>query len=164
MNGKEKETEFIKIYNEAADDIFRHLYFRVYDYERAKELTQESFIRAWKYVAQGREIDNMKALVYKIATNMAIDESRKKKAVSLDAIMEAGAEINIVADNNMVIKSEAAIVLQKMQKLNEYERNLVLMRYIQQMGIREIAEIMGKKENAISVGLNRAIKKLKKYV
>ncbi|MFC1612657.1 RNA polymerase sigma factor, partial [Patescibacteria group bacterium] len=77
------EEQFIAIYDELAEDIFRHLYFRVYDYERTKELTQEVFTRTWIYVSKGRKIENLKALAYRIATNIAIDESRKKKAVSL---------------------------------------------------------------------------------
>ncbi|PIR67166.1 MAG: hypothetical protein COU51_00180 [Parcubacteria group bacterium CG10_big_fil_rev_8_21_14_0_10_36_14] len=160
--GTEKK-QFIKIYDELADGIYRHLYFRVYDGERAKELMQESFTRAWIYITKGRKIDNLKALIYRIATNLAIDESRKKKAVSLDGFIEAGFEISITQNNNIIMKAEAKELLQTMKKLRDSERNLILMRYINQMGPKEISQILEKSENWVSVNLNRAIKKLKKY-
>ncbi|MBU1179450.1 sigma-70 family RNA polymerase sigma factor [Patescibacteria group bacterium] len=156
-----EEEQFIKIYDELADDIFRHLYFRVYDYERAKELTQESFTRAWTYVRKGRKIDNLKALVYRIATNIAIDESRRKKAISLDGLIESGFEISIAQDNNIIMKVEAKELVRKMKKLKESERNLILMRYINQMGPKEISQVLEKSENWVSVNLNRAIRKIK---
>ncbi|MBU4421670.1 sigma-70 family RNA polymerase sigma factor [Candidatus Parcubacteria bacterium] len=158
-----KEEQFIKIYDELAEGIYRHLYFRVYDGERAKELMQESFTRAWIYISKGRKIDNLKALVYRIATNLAIDESRKKKTASLDGLIEAGFEISITQDNNIIMKAEAKELLHTMKKLRESERNLILMRYISQMGPKEISQVLEKSENWVSVNLNRAIKKLKKY-
>lgn len=162
QGAQKSEEQFIKLYDELADDIFRHLYFRVYDYERAKELMQEVFMRTWKYLAKGRKIENLKALTYKIATNIAIDESRKKKAISLDEITESGAELKFEAEDNIVFKAEAHLVFKKFKKLKEIERNLIVMRYINQMGPKEIAEILNKKENWVSVNLNRAVKKLRK--
>ena len=154
---------FIKAYDNYADAIFRHCYFRISNRERAKELMQESFTRAWIYITKGRKIDNLKALIYRIATNLAIDESRKKKAVSLDGFIEAGFEISITQNNNIIMKAEAKELLQTMKKLRDSERNLILMRYINQMGPKEISQILEKSENWVSVNLNRAIKKLKKY-
>ena len=164
QNGITEEEKFIQIYDELADSIFRHCYFRIYNYERAKELTQEAFTRAWEYIAKGKRIDNLKAFIYRIATNIIIDESRKKKAVSLDDLTENGFEIKFSGDNNIIIHAEAKIFLKHLNKLKEKERTLIVMRYLDDLQPREIAQILEKSENSISVGINRAIKKLKKYV
>ena len=107
MNPKNQgisEEQFIKIYDELADSIFRHCYFRIYNYERAKELMQETFTRTWEYVAKGKKIDNLKAFVYRIATNIIIDEARRKKSVSLDDLMENGFEIKFSGDNKKSLR------------------------------------------------------------
>lgn len=164
MNGQETKTmeeQFLQAYDELADGIFRHCYFRIYDYERARELMQETFTRAWEYLAKGKKVQNLKAFIYKIATNIIIDETRKKKTVSLEEIIEQGTEIKIADHDKIIVKAEAARFIGLMKKMKEKERNLIVMRYINNMSPKEIAENLGKTENAVSVGLNRAIKKLK---
>ena len=81
---QKKEKEFLQAFEKYADDIYRHCYFRVYDKELAEDLVQETFIKTWKYIISGEEIKNIRAFLYKVAVNLIIDNSRKKKAVLLD--------------------------------------------------------------------------------
>ncbi len=87
---KPLEDIFIKAYDDHSDAIFRHCYFRVFERERAKELTQEVFIKTWEYLRNGQEVKNLRAFLYRVANNLVIDESRKKKANSLEAMQEQG--------------------------------------------------------------------------
>ena len=84
------KEQFINTYSQYSDDIFRYLLFRVYDRDIAIELAQEAFTRTWKSIAGGKDIENIRAFVYKVAYHLAIDLSRKKKETSLDAMTEAG--------------------------------------------------------------------------
>src|SRR3989344_2523417 len=88
------EQQFLKTYNEYADAIFRHCCFKVHNRELAKDLTQETFLRTWKYLQGGKTIENSKAFLYKTALNLIIDHSRKKQAdSSLDSLTEQGFDI-----------------------------------------------------------------------
>src|ERR1043165_1036473 len=86
--GEAREKEFLDAYKQHADAIFRHCYFRVYNKDLAEDLTQDTFIKTWKYISEGKEIKNIKAFLYKVAVNLIIDHSRKKTALVLDDLKE----------------------------------------------------------------------------
>src|SRR5687767_4748801 len=90
MIDKEAERQFTEAYDQHADAIFRYCYYRVFDKDRAKDYVQEAYSRTWKYLSQGKKIDNIRAFIYRTAKNIIIDESRKHKNLSLDQIMEKG--------------------------------------------------------------------------
>ena len=81
-----KEQEFSALYHQHADAIYRHCYFRVHNKDLAEDLTQETFIKTWKYIIEGKEIKNMKAFLYRVALNLIIDHSRKKTALVFDEV------------------------------------------------------------------------------
>ena len=72
------------------DAIFRHCYFRVFDRERARDLVQETFLKTWEYLTRGHDIENIRAFLYRVATNLIIDDSRRKKEISLEQLSESG--------------------------------------------------------------------------
>jgi RNA polymerase sigma-70 factor (ECF subfamily) len=76
------QKEFIEQYEAHAEAIYRHCFFRVFRKQVAEELMQETFMKAWVYVSQKNEVENMRAFLYKIANNLIIDFSRKKKRSS----------------------------------------------------------------------------------
>src|SRR3989344_7992799 len=78
----------LKAYESHAEAIYRHCYFRVFRKELAEELMQDTFMRAWEYMGNGNKIDNVRAFLYKIANNLIIDYSRKKKEESLEGMLE----------------------------------------------------------------------------
>ncbi len=104
-----EEDKFIKAFDAYADGIFRYCFFRVFNRERAKDLVQDTFMRAWEYAAKGNKIENLKAFLYKIAHNVVIDESRKVKEYSLDALLSEGFDVPI--EENQVRDFEAKEVL-----------------------------------------------------
>ena len=84
----DQENQFLKAYDAYSESIYRHCFFRVWRKGRAEELLQETFLRLWTYLIKGNKVENIRALLYKIANNLIIDESRKKKEESLDQILE----------------------------------------------------------------------------
>lgn len=153
---------FLKLYDELSDAIFRHCYFRVSDREKAKDLTQETFIKVWGYIDKNSsEIKNLKAFVYKIASNLIIDDYRKKKAVSLDDLQETG--FDPMGDNKSGIETqlEGKEMLELLNGLDDKYREAIVMRYIDNLTPKEIAEQIGESENNVSVRINRGIKMIK---
>ncbi len=158
-----KENDFLKIYEDFSDAIFRHCYFRVSNRELAKDLTQEVFMKIWEYSMNGGEIENPKAFLYKIANNLIIDNYRKnKKELSLEELKESGQMINDpVYRDSFQSRIEAKDMLKILDKLDSSDKDIVVMRYIDELTPKEIGEILDLSENAVSVRIHRVIKKVR---
>ncbi len=161
---RDLEQEFLAVYEKEADAIYRYCYFRLYDKEKGSDFMQEAFTKAWQYVADGNEVKNIRALVYKIANNLIIDSVRKKKEASLEAMEEdgfaPGATMREMSDNYL----DAKAAVEKLQMIESEYREVVYMRYVENLTPREIAEILNEKVNLISVRIHRGIKKLKEIL
>ncbi len=156
------EQQFLDAYEKYADAIFRHCYFRVYNRELARDLVQETFTRAWNQISKGVFIENIRAFLYRVATNLIIDESRKKKAYSLDTLLEQGFSPAVDQQTDIEHKLEGQELMRIMRRLDDDDRQIVIMRYIDDLTPKEIAEILHLSENVASVRIHRAIKKVRK--
>ncbi|MFN4181117.1 MAG: RNA polymerase sigma factor [Candidatus Paceibacteria bacterium] len=155
-----KEENFIRACEVHADALFRYSLFKVSDRDLAKDLVQETFLRAWNHVAEGKEIDNFKAFFYRVLGNMIIDEYRKKKTVSLESMTEDGFDIRVDEEERIADQIDGAIALEVLSKIPEKYREVIFMKYVQDFSNKEIAEMLGDSENAISVKIHRGIKKI----
>ena len=166
------EQVFTHAYEEHADALFRHCYFRVSSRERALELTQEAFMKTWDTVSRGTRIKNYKAFLFRVLNNLIIDEYRKKKSTSLDALLEhEGVDEGHFADLHTGSLEEAMAradtriqsedVAAALARLPDDYRSVVTMRFIDGLGPKEIAGIVGESENTVSVRINRGLKKLR---
>lgn len=163
MKSNAIEQEFVKAYDQFADAIFRHCLFRVSDREKAKDIAQGSFVRLWAYMSQGKEIDNMRALLYRIANNLIIDEYRKKKDESLDRMRdEEGFDIGTESMRDIETRDEHAQALALLDCLPDKYREALVMRHVDGLSVKDIAHLMHESENVISVRIHRAIEKLQK--
>lgn len=146
-----KMEQFMKAYDELSDAIFRHCWFRIGDRERAKDLMQDTFTKSWQYIGQGTKVDNLKAFLYKVANNLIIDDYRKKKELSLDGLMAEGFEPGFDEIKKTEQAIDAKLVIGVINQLDDKYRDVILMRYIDELSSKEIAKITGDSENNISV-------------
>jgi RNA polymerase sigma-70 factor, ECF subfamily len=158
------EKNFLTLYEDCADAVLRHCYYRVHDRELAKDLTQESFTRVWNALSGGTKIDNMKAFLFRTANNLIIDYYRKKKEASLDALAEEGFDPASSDHEHVEDLALAREALEAVSELEESYRNIILMRYVSDLSIGEIAEIIGESENVVSVRIHRGVKKLQRIL
>lgn len=157
---KNTEAQFNEAYREYADEIFRFCHYRVFDRERAKDITQETFIKTWKQMADGVEIKNVRAFLYRVARNLVIDASRKKTTTSLEDLAEAGFEPAAETTNHHDI-IDGATAITYIQKLDPMYREVLLLRFVHDFSPKEIAEHLEETQNVISVRINRGLKQLK---
>ena len=157
------EKAFLECYEKYAEAILRHCTFRVYDRERGLEIMQEAFLKTWKQITNGAEIVNIRAFVYRVANNLIIDESRKKKSVSLNELQEAGFDPASSVDHSteVAMRIDAAEALKVLDQLDEKYREVLILRYVDGFSPREIASIIGETANVISVRIHRAIQQVK---
>lgn len=157
------ETQLLKAFDDYADALFRHCFFRVSDREAAKDLVQEAFTRAWDHVRNEKEVRDYRAFLYRVADNLIVDFYRKKKAVSLEEIGDKEKNTLFYDERRTrEVEDDARRVLAEIQKLPEEYQKVVTMRYIDELMPKEIAAILGETENTVSVRIHRGAEKLRK--
>lgn len=157
---------YLEHYDELSSALYRFFVFQTSNPDIASDLLQETFFKTWEYIAAGKPIKNLKAFLYQVARNILTDYRRKKKSSSLDALTETGldfdSETNLLEEHSM--NDDLRYVVQNFKILDEEQKELITLRYIEDKGIQEIAEIFQERPNTISVKIHRAIEKLKNHI
>jgi RNA polymerase sigma-70 factor, ECF subfamily len=155
------ENAFIAAYDEYAEPIFRYCYFRVYDRERARDLMQETFTRTWEYLRNGNNVDELRAFLYKVAHNVCVNEIARKKPFSLDEMRDVAGFDPEDAERSPEKEAEVTLLMDKLQKLRDSDREVLTLRYINGLEVKEIATLLGSPPNTISVRIRRALDALR---
>lgn len=148
-------------YDQYADAIFRHCYLRLGNRDVGKDLMQDTFIKAFQYAQKESSIENIRALLYRIANNLIIDYVRKAKESSLDALQEAGFDPTGSDDTSLGMRLEQERVARELVKLSHDDRQVITMRFVDGLKPQEIAKILDLSANVVSVRIHRALKELK---
>ncbi len=155
-------TAYGELYDAFHDRIRRYITFKIPHFEDVEELTSEVFLRGWEY-ATSSKVENFNALVYRIARNLIADYYRSKKITG--PLEEAeGIAHGHSLEETVMIKEELRHILQKLNKLKDEYRDVIIMRYLDEMSVSEIAEALEKTPNTIRVTLHRAKKALKEIL
>lgn len=164
MKQNSKQSVFLDAFDAYGDAIFRFCIVKTSNKEMAEDLTQETFMRYWQTLREGRDIENPRPFLYRIATNLIIDWYRKKKSGSLDELTDAGFEPVDQKGASAEQDAEYMEVIAAMGDMEEKDREVLLLRYVEGLEPRDIAEILGESTNVVSVRINRAIKKLQEKI
>ena len=160
------EKVFMESYEEFSDAIFRYTLFQTSNRQTAIDISQDTFIKTWQYLQKGQEIENIRAFLYRVAKNLIIDHRRKKKSYSLDEMTEYGVDFrtdeDLVEDQQKEFEKQK--VLKTIDNVDEKYREILILRYVEEMSIKEIGEVMDKSQNHVSVMIHRGIEKLKKLL
>ena len=157
LNSRQDLEDLFKWLNEP---LYKYVYIRCgYNRELAEDITQDIFVKAWeKRNTFNPSKSTLKNWIYVIARNHLIDTYRKKK-ISVKSFDE---DI-YVKDLNISVEDEAVVsdILRNLDRLKEKEKEVIVLRYVQDLEIEDIAKILGKSKNTTKVMIHRAIKKLK---
>lgn len=164
MDHEATKAHFLEVYDRHADEIFRFCVLKVSSRERAEDLTQDVFMKLWQAQREGVQIKNERAFLYTLARNQVIDWYRKKKESSLDALREEGIDFPSQAHESIERDAQMREVLEVVNSLDEPSREAVLLRFVEGWTPAEIAALSGESPNAVSVRINRAIKKIQERI
>lgn len=166
MDIEKLKKEYLEHYDEMSDSLYRFLVFQTSNREVSSDLLQETFMKTWEYIASGKEITNLRAFLYKVAKNKIIDYRRKKKPQSLDAITDTGVDFHDETDilEEQSILGDIEFVFERLEILDDHHKELIILRFVEEMSIKEIAEIFQERPNTISVKIHRAVEKLKEHI
>lgn len=160
-NGDEQAFTFF--YESYKDKIYRFIYFKTSDQEKAHDLMGDSFIKVYDYIKKGNEIDNFQALLYRIARNLVIDFYRtRREEISLEDAPETISPNNI--EDEVGDRLKVAQIKKYLNNIKKEYREVVLLHYFDNFSFSEVAEIVGETEGNIRVRAYRGIKQLKKIL
>lgn len=161
------EEKFAKAYDEHVDSIYRYCFFRLRNnHEMARDFTQETFIKAWKYIVEGNDIENLRALLYRIAGNLIIDNARKAQKRKEESIDNISPSVFIENDTQSKIQSniDFKILMEAAAQLEDYYFDVFTLRFVEGYSPKEIANILNKSPNTVSVAITRAKKQLQQIL
>jgi len=152
------------LYKEYYQRIYRYCRINLYNKPAAEDACQEVFIKAWKALPKFtiKNGGTFQAYLFRIARNLIIDLSRKKKEVSIDEAVEIPTNEDLF--ENFAIKTEIAEVQRAFKKLEERDRQIIFLRYFEDLSHTEVAKIVGIREGALRVRTMRLLKKLKDMI
>lgn len=165
-----KQAQIEEIFYEAfeahSDALFHFCSFKIADREQARDLVQKAFERFWLSLKKGNEIVNPRAYLYKTLKFLIIDEYRSnKKTISLEALQEDGYEPSVESEEGKVsTKLEFERLREVMKKLAPKYEEVLILRYVNELSLKEVADILKVRDNVVSVRLNRAIKQLEQLI
>ena len=125
------------------------------------DLVQTTFLKTWTYLQGRGKIDLMRAFLYHALNGLIIDEYRKHKNLSLDALTEGGLELEAISSENIynVIDGRALILL--IEKLPKKYRSVITMRFVEESTLKEISVIAHQSQNTTSAQVHRGLFKLR---
>jgi len=156
--------EFYELY---LNEIYRYILFRVNDHNEAEDLTAKVFLDAWESLTgarRGQKIRNIRAWIYRIASNKVTDYHRTKKPQEpIDDNPDEklrGAWLEHELDDVFTSRKLARGVRQLQANYQE----VIILRFINQMSHAEVAEIMDITESHVRVLQYRALHKMREIV
>jgi RNA polymerase sigma-70 factor (ECF subfamily) len=163
-------TAFDDLYLLYADRIFRFLVARLGDAEVAEEVTAQVFLRLIEKIDQYKIAlkDNaaiFSAWLYRMAYNKMVDVLRKQKHHQQVSIQHAEMVSHNQTMSEMVENQiEFEQVMEKLQLLNDQQRQVLLLRFVEGLSIAETAQVMDKSEGAIKALQHRSLETLRRYL
>lgn len=149
-------------YDKYLKSVYRFVYIKIGEKQLAEDLTQDVFLKTWQHLVDKKNVRSFRAFIFRIARNTVADHYRSnKQELPLDYMPDLVEieEVVISANKNM----DADLLLKQIKKLKPEYQEVLLLRYVEDMSIDDIAQIIDKDKNNVRVILHRALNKLKEF-
>ena len=161
--------DFDELYESHFDRIFQYVLLRVANVAEAQDLTSQVFYKAlrgsWWLRLRGGSVS---AWLYRIATNEVNSHFRKQRVIRSHAegsrreSSPGGGQTELETAESALARNRIYIELNRaLRQLKLDEQALIVLRYFQEKPFGEIAEILGKREGALTMRTHRALDKLR---
>jgi RNA polymerase sigma-70 factor (ECF subfamily) len=127
----------------------------------AEDLTQETFLKLYRHLRDGREIENVRSWVFQVARNLAVSRARSQSAVDYMDLPGVGVASAIALPEEFLLARQRDENLQiAMRALTDFQRQCLHLR-AEGLRYREIAEALSANIDSVADALQRAIRKLR---
>jgi RNA polymerase sigma-70 factor (ECF subfamily) len=169
IRAKRDPDAFARLYDRYVTAIYRFVYLKLPSKEAAEDVTSEAFLRAWQYIQRAEQIENVRALLYKIARNLIADHYRKQEGKEVSVTFSA-LETSSVSEGDfddkeagrLMIEARAdiALILEHISRLKEDFQDVLTLRLIDDLSFSDIGSVLGKTSGNARVMFHRALKAL----
>jgi RNA polymerase sigma-70 factor (ECF subfamily) len=159
------QDAFGELYDRHVVRVYRHIYYMVGNAAEAEDLTAQTFLKAWeaieRYQVRGAPFVSW---LLRIAHNLGVSHLRAKRETS--QVHEGIVDEKMRRDPESAYQqtAEEELVREAILKLREEQRQVIVLRFIEDLDYREVAEIIGKSVAAIRVIQHRALNSLRKQM
>lgn len=150
---------FTQLYRRYAGKVFAKCYSMLSDEGMARDATQDIFIKILGSLARFTEKSSFSTWLYAVTYNYCIDIIRRRKKnllIFTEDPGKIGDEIETDIPDSLILDMETRRLERVMDKIPPGDRAILNMKYIDDMPVREIAEVLHKTESAIKMQLMRA--------
>ena len=163
-----RDASLAELVRRYQNDLFRFCLHYLREVETAKELTQETFVRVYTSSSRFDVRRKFRPWVLCIARNLCLNELKRKKAVTMETLEEYASAARDESgevfrfsgdapDEAVILRERRELLMRAVDKLNDESRELIALRFFEQMSAKEIAEIIGSTEGAVRTRLHRLL-------
>ena len=158
-------TAFAELYDKHVIRIYRHVYYLVSDATTAEDLTAQTFLKAWEAIDRYKERGApFVAWLLRISHNLTVSFLRSKRDHSeLDETFLDHKSSNS-PEEALAQSVDEKSMREAVMKLRDEQRQVIMLRFVEEMDYREVADIIGKSVPAVRVIQHRALGNLRKLM
>jgi RNA polymerase sigma-70 factor (ECF subfamily) len=168
------DTSFSVLLERHMPMVYRFVYRYLANADDTNDVTQETFIRAWKHIKRFDTSRSFKTWVLAIAKNASLDFIKKKKPILFSQIEAGDADLDAVLEPHLTHEelpdamfdrmTDAKYLESKLAKLPVPYRVVLTLRYSEHLKFREIAEVLGQPIDTVKSKHRRGLMSLRKIM
>jgi RNA polymerase sigma-70 factor (ECF subfamily) len=156
---KEDPEAFGQLYERYVNKIFNYIYYRTGNHHDAEDLTAKTFYQALKHVRRyvNRGVP-FSAWLYRIAHNLVANWHRdrsRRQVIALDEIALTMPRQH--PESELELEDDQRLLMRLIRRIPDDRQQLLILKFVEQMSNREIAQIMGRSEGAIKSLYHRTL-------
>jgi RNA polymerase sigma-70 factor (ECF subfamily) len=156
---------FTELYDRNVVRVYRHIYYLVNDIREAEDLTAQTFLKAWEAIDRYKERGApIIAWLLRIAHNLTISflRGRRDHGVLDEAFIDQKLHRN--PEDAFEQSTDEASVRRAILNLRAEQRQVIMLRFVEEMDYRQVAAVIGKSVPAVRVIQHRALGNLRKIM
>jgi RNA polymerase sigma-70 factor, ECF subfamily len=168
-------ADFDEVVRQYQRKVYRVLLLMVKSPEDADNLTQECFLRAYTSMASFRGDCSIQTWLLRIAVNLARDDARNRRAgfwkrlLRLDdgsavADDQEPASVKASPERGLIAQQELDAVWRAVAKLSARQREVFILRFAEELELKEIAEVLNLRTGTVKAQLFRAVTSVREQV
>lgn len=169
---KGDQRAFAEIVDLYKDKLYHLAYRMIGNRQEAEDIVQEAFLRVFKHLDRYDENQKFSTWIYRIATNLSIDRLRKRRAIySLDAESSDHEGLDGYAmlpsddrtpESELLLSETQRLIHEAMETLPAKYKSVMVLRYLQDLSLQEISDIMGMPVTTVKTRVHRGREFLRK--
>lgn len=163
---REYDTQvLVEIYDCYAESIYRYLYRYLGNADLAEDLTSEVFLRLLQALGTSRAPrDRLRGWLYRVAHNLAMDWFRQQAKGTAVPLNEELTTDGVSSLDSLQKRQSHQRLREAISQLTPSQQQVVLLRFGEDLKLKEIGQTLGKSEGSVKLIQHRAIKRLRKLL